>query len=114
MVYREMTKLQKRKTLTRKEKDDLRRKKLKEIRKGKGAGRPWKPSTHWTRDQLSELREMEIKRVRDNMNLAGANYEVAQRYAIFERPEGQPNEVAPGHKSLAKTKFIKIKVKGKK
>ena len=87
MVYREMTKMQKRQTLTRKEKDDLRRKKLKELRKGQGAGRPFKPSMHNTREQLNMLREKEMARVRNNMNLAGADFQLAQRYAIFERPE---------------------------
>jgi hypothetical protein len=93
MVIREMTKLQKRKTLTRKEKDDLRRKKLKELRKGQGAGAPFKPSLHNTREQLNVLREKEIQRVRNNMNLAGADYQIAQRYGIFERPENTPFKI---------------------
>ena len=104
MVYREMTKLQKRKQLTRKEKDDLRRKKLKELRKGGGAGRPAMPSRMNTREQLNVLREQEMSRVRNNMNLMGADFEVASRYAIFQRPEyGPENKPAP------KKKFIKVK-----
>ena len=87
MVFREMTKLQKRKQLTRKEKDNLRRKKLVELRKGTGAGRPAMPSRMNTREQLNALREQEMARVRKNMNLMGADYEVAERYAIFSRPE---------------------------
>jgi len=87
MVIREMTKLQKRKQLTRKEKDNLRRKKLQELRKGTGAGRPMMPSRMNTREQLNALREQEMARVRKNMNLMGADYEVAERYAIFSRPE---------------------------
>lgn len=87
MVFREMTKLQKRKQLTRKEKDNLRRKKLVEVRKGQGGGRPFKPSLHNTREQLNALREKEMARVRNNMNMLGADYEVAERYAIFSRPE---------------------------
>ena len=93
MLFREMTKLQKRQTLTRKEKDDLRRKKLKELRKGQGAGAPFKPSLHTTRAQLNVLRDKEMTRVRNNMNLAGADYELAQRYAIFERPENTPFKI---------------------
>jgi hypothetical protein len=87
MVYREMTKLQKRQTLTRKEKDTLRRKKLKEVRKGQGGGRPFQPAFHNTRKQLNALRDKEMERVRNNMNMSGGDYEVAKRYAIFQRPE---------------------------
>ena len=100
MVYREMTKLQKRKQLTRKEKDDLRRKKLKELRKGGGAGRPMMPSRMNTREQLNVLREKEMERVKKNMNVMGADYEVAERYAIFSRPENT---------GKAKKKFIDAK-----
>ena len=87
MVFREMTKLQKRKQLTRKEKDNLRRKKLVELRKGQGGGRPAMPSRMNSREQLNALREQEMARVRKNMNMMGADYEVAERYAIFSRPE---------------------------
>ena len=90
MVYREMSKLQKRKTLTRKEKDDLRRKKLKELRKAQGAGRPAMPSRMNTREQLNVLREQEMERVKKNMNMMGADFEVASRYTIFSRPEYGP------------------------
>lgn len=100
-----MTKLQKRKELTRKEKDNLRRKKLVEVRKGKGAGRPFKPSLHNTRDQLNTLRQQEMDRVRNNMNMMGADYEIASRYAIFSRPEYGPEN---------KKKMIMIKPKKKK
>ena len=104
MVYREMTKLQKRQTLTRKQKDDLRRKKLKELRKGGGAGRPAMPSRMNTREQLNVLREKEMARIRNNMNTMGADFEVASRYAIFQRPEYGPENKPP-----PKKKFIKIK-----
>ena len=100
MVFRELKKLQKQEKagqepdLSRGEKDDLRRKKLVEVRKGGGTGRPMKPSTFNTREQINALREAEMARVAENMNMMGADYDVARRYAIFRRTANSPAEEA--------------------
>ena len=100
MVFRELKKLQKQEKagqepdLSRGEKDDLRRKKLVEVRKGTGAGRPMKPSTFNTRAQINALREAEMARVAENMNMMGGDLEVARRYSLFRRTTNSPAEEA--------------------
>tara|TARA_R100000773_G_scaffold31701_3_gene27090 strand:+ start:12756 stop:13112 length:357 start_codon:yes stop_codon:yes gene_type:complete len=100
MVFREMKKLAKQEAqgenpdLSTQEKQDLRRKKLVELRKGQGAGRPSMPSRLNTREQLNMLREQEIQRVADNLNMMGGDAEVAKRYALFRRTTNSPQEEA--------------------
>ena len=100
MVFRELKKLQKQEMagqepdLSTGEKDDLRRKKLVELRKGTGAGRPMKPSTFNTREQINALREAEMARVAENMNMMGGDIEVARRYSLFRRTTNSPAEEA--------------------
>ena len=73
MVIREMTKVQKRKR-----------------KMEKGPVRPMMPMMPPrmnVRQQLNALRGKEMARIRNNMNMMGTQYEVAERYAIFSRPE---------------------------
>tara|TARA_Y100001973_G_C5184702_1_gene327068 strand:+ start:307 stop:573 length:267 start_codon:yes stop_codon:yes gene_type:complete len=44
-------------------------KKLKEVRKGKGAGRPKKPTTSKTREELNKMRDEELKRLRKELGI---------------------------------------------
>lgn len=100
MVSREMTKLTKQEAmgqepnLTTDETRNFRRKKLVELRRGTGAGRPTMPSSYNTRDQINALREAEIARVAENMNMMGGDIEVARRYSLFRRTINSPQEEA--------------------
>jgi hypothetical protein len=44
-------------TLTRNEIENYRRKKLKEVRKGLGAGRPIQPKNYLSRSQINDMRD---------------------------------------------------------
>ncbi len=100
MVFRELKKLQKQEALgqepdlSAEEKGDLRRKKLVEVRKGTGAGRPMKPTSLNTRAQINALREAEMARVAENMNMMGGDLEIARRYSLFRRTVNSPAEEA--------------------
>tara|TARA_R110002020_G_scaffold474331_2_gene705351 strand:+ start:4440 stop:4769 length:330 start_codon:yes stop_codon:yes gene_type:complete len=90
MPIREEKKLAKKQKLTRKEKDDLRRKKLKEVRKGKGAGRPFQMRKKTadtfrnpqTQEMLSERRERELARVSAELKDRGLSATQAKKYGI--------------------------------
>jgi len=98
MPIREEKKLAKKQKLTRKEKDELRRKKLKEVRKGTGSGRPFqmrKKSADTfrnptTQEMLSERREREIARVSAELRDRGLSATQAKKYGIVA-----PRKVAP-------------------
>jgi hypothetical protein len=100
MVFRQLKKLQKQEAmgqepdLSAEEKGDLRRKTLVAVRKGSGAGRPIQPSTLNTRAQINALREAEMARVAENMNMMGGDLEIARRYSLFRRTVNSPAEEA--------------------
>lgn len=75
MVIREEKKMLKGKKLTKSEKEDFRRKKLVEVRKGKGAGRPTQMRSKTkgtfnnpkTQQFMNELRDKEIEALKKRM-----------------------------------------------
>lgn len=90
MVLREQKKLEKGKELTRDEKSNLRRKKLKQVRAGTGAvGRP-KQATKggkMSRQEINMAREMEMMRVSQGLEGMGANVSLAQSKGVFRLDE---------------------------
>ena len=75
MVIREEKKMLAGKELTKKEKEDFRRKKLKEVRKGKAAGRPVQMRAKtkgtflnpFTQNYMNELRDKEMEALQVRM-----------------------------------------------
>jgi hypothetical protein len=54
--------------LTREQINNYRRKKLKEVRKGTGAGRPTKPINYVQRHQLNAMRDRELNQIASCVN----------------------------------------------
>ena len=54
--------------LTREQINNYRRKKLKEVRKGTGAGRPTKPINYVPREQLNAMRDRELNQIASCVN----------------------------------------------
>ena len=54
--------------LTREQINNYRRKKLKEVRKGTGAGRPKRPINYVPRHQLNAMRDRELNQIAEHVN----------------------------------------------
>ena len=54
--------------LTREQINNYRRKKLIEVRKGTGAGRPKRPIDYVSREQLNALRDRELNQIAQHVN----------------------------------------------
>ena len=54
--------------LTRGQINNYRRKKLKEVRKGTGAGRPKRPINYVPREQLNAMRDRELNQIAQHVN----------------------------------------------
>jgi len=92
MAIREAKKLAKGQKLTKKEKEDFRRKKLVEVRKGKGAGRPLQMRAKSagtfrnpvTQEMLSERREREILRLNERMKEYNMCPDKAKNFGVVQ------------------------------
>tara|TARA_Y100000401_G_scaffold117199_1_gene125086 strand:+ start:3618 stop:3878 length:261 start_codon:yes stop_codon:yes gene_type:complete len=55
----------------------MRDKKLKEVRKGRGAGRPYQPAKHKSREELDKLRDELLKQIRKDLNIGAGRPKTA-------------------------------------